>query len=148
MAASKSFSQNRRQWPQRHLRVPNAPVLSLTYSTDRQSERRAEQTDVPAVSGPLRLPETSKKHFAREGRGDRSSLRQSSPNGCLPSIKCRRCQSAGWVWSKMAPVMSQGGICLCRALVLFLFIIIHSALRGKKIAKHTDRSCGSSDRRS
>lgn len=33
------------------------------------------------------------KHFVREGHADRSSLRQSTQDGCLQSIKCRCCQS-------------------------------------------------------
>lgn len=47
---------------------------------------------------PHRWLETSRnmfKHFVREGHADRSSLRQSTQDGCLQSIKCRRCQSVG-----------------------------------------------------
>lgn len=33
------------------------------------------------------------KHFMWEGHGDRSSLRQSTQNECLPTMKCRCCQS-------------------------------------------------------
>lgn len=35
------------------------------------------------------------KHFVREGHTDRSSLRQSTQDRCLQSIKCPRCQSVG-----------------------------------------------------
>lgn len=35
------------------------------------------------------------KHFMGEGHGDRSSLRQSTQNECLPTMKCRCCQSVG-----------------------------------------------------
>lgn len=68
-----------------------------------------------------RWHETSRKmfkHFTRVGHGDRSSLRQSTQKECLPTMKCRRCQSVGeqdLSWQrpchKVAPVCAQFSSC-------------------------------------
>ncbi len=67
----------------------------LTYSSDGQSKNRHKER-MSKVK--IRWHETSRKmlrHFMGEGHGDRSSLRQSTQNECLPTMKCRCCQSVG-----------------------------------------------------
>lgn len=96
-----------------------AMMSILTFSSDGHADCRHKERMSKVKTH--RWHETLRqmfKHFMGEGHGGRSSLRQSTQNECLPTMKCQFCQSTGewdlsWHWPchKVAPVCVELSSC-------------------------------------